>query len=342
MADEATGVRFDDFLDDALYGESGFYSTGGRAGRRGDFITSPEVGPLFGAVLARWCDSVWRELGEPDDFHVYDLGAGPGTLARSIMAADPECLQGNAARYVAVEISAEQRARHPDGITSRASLPDVPLSGVVIANELLDNVPFRLLVFDGTWREAWVHRDGPNVSEVLRDVDDKIPVRLPERTALGARVPWHERGASMLREVKDRLQGQMLVIDYMVPITASLAQRPWREWLRTYRDQGSGSHYLRDVGAQDVTTDVCIDQLEAVVGAASSVRSQAQFLQLWGIDELVEEGKRVWEAEAARPGLRAMTMRSRVSEAEALLDPNSLGSFTVISWRSGAENSPYG
>jgi hypothetical protein len=55
-------------------------------------------------------------------------------------------------------------------------------------------------------------------------------------------------------------------------------------------------------------------------------------LQLWGIDELVEEGKRVWAAEAARPGLRAMTMRSRVSEAEALLDPSSLGSFTVLTW----------
>jgi hypothetical protein len=72
--------------------------------------------------------------------------------------------------------------------------------------------------------------------------------------------------------------------------------------------------------------------LEAALGPAESIRSQAQFLQLWGIDELVEEGKRVWEAEAARPGLRAMTMRSRVSEAEALLDPASLGSFTVMTW----------
>ena len=332
MTDEATVVRFDDFLDDALYGKSGFYSSGGRAGRRGDFITSPEVGPLFGAVLARWCDAMWRQSGEPADFCVYDLGAGPGTLARSIVAADPECLRGDGARYVAVEVSAEQRARHPDGITSRESLPDGPLTGVVIANELLDNVPFRLLVFDGTWREAWVRREGPNVSEVLREISDEFPVRLPERATLGARVPWHERGASMLRDVKERLNGQLLVIDYMVPVTASLAQRPWREWLRTYRDQERGSHYLRDVGRQDVTTDVCIDQLEAVVGPVSSVRSQAQFLQLWGIDELVEEGKRVWEAEAARPGLRAMTMRSRVSEAEALLDPASLGSFTTITW----------
>ena len=332
MADEPVLVRFDEFLDDALYGPRGFYTTGGRAGRRGDFITSPEVGPLFGAVLARWCDAMWRELGEPADFRVYDLGAGPGTLARSILAAAPGSLAGDVARYVAIEVSAEQRARHPDGVTSVGELPTGRLSGVVIANELLDNVPFRMLVFDGGWRESWVLRDGENVSEVLRDVDGEIPVRLPDRAPHGARVPWHESGVQMLRDVKDRLDGSMLVIDYMVPVTASLAQRPWREWLRTYRGQERGVHYLRDVGKQDVTTEVCVDQLEAGLGAARSVRSQAQFLQLWGIDDLVEEGKRVWAAEAARPGLRAMTMRSRVSEAEALLDPSSLGSFTVLTW----------
>lgn len=332
MADERDLVRFDEFLDDALYGPRGFYTTGGRAGRRGDFITSPEVGPLFGAVLARWCDAMWRELGSPDDFHVYDLGAGPGTLARSILASAPECLGGDPSRYVAVEVSAQQRSRHPEGVTSIESLPEGSLSGVVIANELVDNVPFRLMVFDGGWREAWILRDGDIASEVLREADDAFPVRLPDRVPHGARVPWHERGVQMLRDVKDRLEGHLLVIDYMVPITASLAQRPWREWLRTYRGQERGAHYLRDVGRQDVTTDVCVDQLEAGLGPALSVRSQAQFLQVWGIDDLVAEGKRVWEAEAARPGLRAMTMRSRVSEAEALLDPSSLGSFTVLTW----------
>jgi hypothetical protein len=62
------------------------------------------------------------------------------------------------------------------------------------------------------------------------------------------------------------------------------------------------------------------------------VRTQSQFLQLWGIDELVEEGKRIWHEESARPGLRAMKMRSRISEAEALLDPNGVGGFTVMEW----------
>ena len=63
------------------------------------------------------------------------------------------------------------------------------------------------------------------------------------------------------------------------------------------------------------------------------MRTQAQFLQRWGIDELVAEGKRVWDVQAARPGLEAMRMRSRISEAEALLDPSGLGNFLVAEWR---------
>ncbi len=82
-------------------------------------------------------------------------------------------------------------------------------------------------------------------------------------------------------------------------------------------------------GTQDITIDVPIDQLPE----PDNVRMQAQFLQLWGIDELVDEGKRIWETEAARPGLVAMKMRSRISEAEALLDPAGLGDFLVAEWR---------
>ena len=76
-------------MDLALYGEAGFYmrADGGSAGRRGDFITSPEVGPLFGAVLGRYLDAEWERIGRPDPFTVIDAGAGPGTLARTVLAA---------------------------------------------------------------------------------------------------------------------------------------------------------------------------------------------------------------------------------------------------------------
>jgi SAM-dependent MidA family methyltransferase len=99
-------VTFQQFMAGALYGEYGFYARGG-AGRRGDFLTSPEVGPLYGAVLARFLDAEFERLGRPEPFTVVDAGAGPGTLARTVQSARPNCAE--ALRYIAVEVSAAQR-----------------------------------------------------------------------------------------------------------------------------------------------------------------------------------------------------------------------------------------
>lgn len=331
IASGGGAIRFDAFMDLALYWPGGFYETGGRAGRRGDFITSPEVGPLFGTVLSQAMDAWWAEMGSPEDFRFFEVAAGPGTLARSVLATEPRCLRGDPSRYVCVETSATQRASHPDGVTSLATLPEGELRGVVFANELLDNLAFRLLVFDGRWRESWVAMNGESFVEELRECDTPS-IALPERPVHGARVPWQQSAGEWAGEILERLDGRLVLIDYAVATTAELAGRPWRDWLRTYRGQERGAHYLREVGDQDITADVCVDQLVSVCGEPDAVRSQAQFLRRWKIEELVDEGRRVWEAEASRPGLNAMRMRSRISESEALLDPAGLGAFTVLEW----------
>lgn len=346
-------LRFDRFMQTALYGEHGFYTeprpsgtgqrishagtdqrtsysdTGertGRAGRRGDFLTSPEVGPLFGAVIARALDTWWHEMGEPDPFVVVDAGAGPGTLARSVLTARPEC--GGALRYVAVEVSADQRAAHPAGVESRVELPTRPIVGVILANELLDNLPFRLFVFDDGWKEAFVAYDGSRFVEVLRQCTP-LPRALPERAEHGARAAVCNAAAEWVDTALSRLtSGRLVAIDYTTT-TQSMTERAWREWLRTYSAHQRGGHYLSSVGEQDLTVEVPLDQLPT----ATTVSSQSQFLRRYGIDALVAEGKAAWQQQTSAPDLAAMMMRSRVSEAEALLDPSGLGEFSVVEWR---------
>ena len=322
-------IPFSEYMQLALYGQGGFYTTGGRAGRRGgDFITSAEVGPLFGTVIARALDAWWKELGSPSRFDVVECGAGPGTLARSILAAEPEC--ADAMHYVAVEISASQRALHPQGVESRESMPDGPITGVILANELLDNLPFRLFVFDGSWMEASVAQatDGQFV-EVLR-APDVVPSCLPQTAPHGSRAPVQDAAAAWVRDCLSKINhGRLLLFDYCSVSTAEMALTPWREWLRTYRDQGRGTHYLSDPGSQDITAQVMLDQLPA--GFASL--TQADFLKQWGIDELVREGADHWEKLKHAPDVAAMKMRSRSSEATSLTHLSGLGTFNALSWQ---------
>jgi len=162
-----------------------------------------------------------------------------------------------------------------------------------------------------------------------------VPSVLPASAPHGARAPIQRAAQAWLADAVSRLaRGRILLFDYCTPLTAAAVMSPWREWLRTYANHERGGHYLMNPGTQDITTQVMLDQLESVA-EPETIRTQAQFLRLWGVEELVEEGRRAWEAAAARPDLAAMKMRSRISEAEALLDASGLGGFTALTYRTG-------
>ena len=305
----------------ALYHPSlGFYESGGSAGRSGDFLTSPEVGPLFGAVLARALDAWWVDLGEPAPFTVVEAGAGRGALATAVLAAAPACRP--ALRYVAVERSAALRGQHPAGVESVAGLPEEPFVGVVLANELLDNLPFGLLERQaGGWAEVKVDA---GLTEVL------VPAGAgPELDApAGARIPVQRAARTWVEEACRLVErGRVVAIDY-ADVTESLARRPWTEWVRTYRGHGRGTHPLADLGRQDITCEVAVDQLPP----ATADRSQADFLRAFGIDELAAEARAAWHERAHIGDLQALVARSRVHEAAALTDETGLGAFRVLEW----------
>jgi SAM-dependent MidA family methyltransferase len=361
-------VPLSEVLEVALYDpEVGFYETGGAAGRRtGDFLTSPEVGPLFGAVVARALDGWWHEMGKPDPYVVVDAGAGPGTLARSVLDAAPEC--GPALRYVLVERSAAQRRRHaerklplehpalvlpPIDVDTEQPVPEASLGplctsladlprlagtpAVVLANELLDNLPFDLAErHTDTWHEIRVAHDAArSLVEVTVPLDEARAAlldRLVPDAPDGARVPLQQAAGEWLRSALSTAGrgGRVVVLDYATT-TADLAARPQPEWLRTYRRHARGSAPLDDLGQQDVTCEVAVDQL-ATVQAPVPDQPQHEWLRKWGIDDLVAEGQRRWQESAHAPDLPALAARSRATEAPALVDPSGLGAFRVLEW----------
>ena len=323
------------------------------------------MGPLFGAVLARALDAAWERLHRPDPFVVLEAGAGRGVLAGAVVAARPAC--SAALRYVAVERSVALAERAGDDLGAEPAamvlgsvadeddesrfiggegplvtvLHEVPLGievHVVLANELLDNLPFRLLHRDPTgWSEVLVEADGdgPPLAEVLVEAPAGAAAaaeRFAPEARPGARIPLQQAAVEWVRRSLPLIgTGRMVVIDY-ASTSPMLAARPWRQWVRTYRAHGPGGSPLDHPGSQDVTCEVAVDQLAAGARTPDADRSQADWLTHHGIDELVEAARFTWHERAHLGDLAAMAARSRVGEADALCDPAGLGAFRVLEW----------
>ena len=209
---------------------------------------------------------------------------------------------------------------------------------MLLANELLDNVPFRLLEQnDDGWAEVFVVAEGSSgsLAEVLVPTDDTTSEqldRLAPDAVPGARLPLQAGAVRWLARALDVVdRGRVLVVDYCSS-TPELARRDPAQWLRTYRSHDRGGPVLDAPGSQDVTCEVAVDQL-AAVAVPDLDTSQADWLGSHGIEQLVDEGRRVWAEHAHAPDLAAIRARSRIVEAEALTDPTGLGAFRVLEWR---------
>ena len=157
-------LPFDEFMRLALYAPGlGYYARGARTfglgpGDGSDFVTAPELSPLFGRALAAQVAQAFDETGASE---VWEFGAGSGALAASLLA-ELEQLGRPAQRYVIVDISSALRARQQQRLAAwpqvqwASALPQA-LRGVVIGNEVLDAMPVKLLArLGGRWHERGV------------------------------------------------------------------------------------------------------------------------------------------------------------------------------------------
>lgn len=347
-------IGFSKFMELCLYSpDGGFYTGHGHAGRRGDFITSPEVGPLFGAIMGNYLDELWNEFGMPDPFRVAEVGAGRGTLYRSVRRSNPAC--GHALEYLLVETSPVQRAAHEfsrrDRWLSMASLDQA--CHLVLANELLDNLGFDIaerLLADDARGEAWslvgVEMAPFEPGETARSefclavTGESVPrwfVDLGLDVAPKTRVPVL---AGARRWVCDSLRRApvVLAIDYGVRSTLELVDRDRRAesqmgWLRTYLGHNRGSDPTVAPGGSDITTDIAFDQLPE----PTKLQSQTEWLSHHGLEDALSRAADIVQSVAPSLGgpseLARLEALSAASEATALTRPSGLGGFWVAEWR---------
>ena len=331
---EATGpIPFEVFMDLALYDpDGGFFTTGKlRSERGGDFLTSPEVSPLFGETLARHVELERERIGQP--FEVVEVAAGSGSLIGPLKRAiDVETW--------AVETSPAAREAlgailDPDRV--RSDLPD-RMRGVVIANELLDNLPMALAqkVEDG-WRERWVGVDEDRLAMV--DAPPRVEV-VDWLDAYAGEVPeggWVEvqlAAGAWLRDVLHRLEaGSILIFDYG-DTAENLIPRRQDGTLRTYRAHHLGPHPLDEPGETDITADVNFSALMTLAGESDvsfELHRQDDFLTELGLGDRLSDLRHA-ELEATRSGeeMERLRLRTLKMEAETLLHPRGLGDFRVL------------
>ena len=144
-------MTFARFMELALYHpQLGYYrAAAARPGRDGDFLTAPEAHPIFGRAIARLAIDVWSALGRPNEFIIREHGAGTGALAAALVerprAEAPDL--ASVVRYRAVEVEPRRidELRLVSG-TSWKRTTATPITGLVIANEVLDALPTHRVV----------------------------------------------------------------------------------------------------------------------------------------------------------------------------------------------------
>ncbi len=352
-------MPFARFMELALYAPDGGYyrAAGARPGREGDFITAPELHPIFGATFATAIEEIWRRMGEPAPFVVRELGAGTGALAVAILDGletrrspllesivyepvelDERRLEGFAARLAA--------AGHGD----RHRTPtEAPIVGIVLGNEVLDALPVHRvrrrgealveiaidIGLDGRLVEVEVAPSIPEVATYLEIAGIELVDGQTAEFALGLDA-WIDGVAGDLE------RGVLLLVDYGAP--AAELYDPIRRrdgTLRAYvRHQVHDDPYSH-VGRQDLTAHIDVTAVERAARAAGlttiGITTQAEALMGLGIETRLQ-------AIQADPATTIEDYTLVRSALMRLLDPAAMGRFRVMAfgrdWPAGDPGDP--
>ena len=357
-------LSFRSFMELALNDPAhGFYGAGhAHIGTDGDFVTSPSLGTDFAALLTIQLVTWLKKFSASMPLSVVEIGPGEGHLAADLL----QTLQEQAAdlidriELVLVESAAgmrerqEQRLRRvpstvPVRWCSLDQLIDQPVTGIVLAHELLDALPVERLIYrDGELQQlmltlgsdqhlTWTHRSLPeSFRDQLEMVCQRCDIHLPPVGAEERWVSeWHSDLPDWFRRVGAGLsEGILLVIDYALEARRYYTTRRREGTLMAVRGQHAGLDPLDNIGLQDLTSHLCIETVvDAALQSGWRVRGharQGEALLALGLAQRLHELQR----------LQADQLSQAFNRREAMLrlvDPAGLGDFRWLLYARGNE-----
>ncbi len=270
-------ITFRDFMELALYDpEAGYYSKHGvPIGSKGDFVTSPHVGEIFGALLTVQLEQMWRILGK-ETFQLIEIGAGAGYLAKDLLEFASRMEFGNAIEYTIVEPFASNRqfqritlgalSERVTWIDNLSSLSGI--TGCILSNELLDAFPVHLVqMTDSGFKEVYVNCvDGNSFYETLGEISSEqlqeylnsldIEFDTGYKTEVNLEMKrWIHQVSRVLR------QGFVFTIDYGHTKREYFHPGRNRGTLLSYRGHHVIDNVLSNPGDQDITAHVNFSDL---------------------------------------------------------------------------------
>ncbi|NNF60967.1 MAG: SAM-dependent methyltransferase [Gammaproteobacteria bacterium] len=345
-------ISFADYMREVLYAPGlGYYSAGAaKFGAAGDFVTAPEISPLFGLCLASQCQDIFQQV---DGNTIVEAGGGSGRLAATILGELPQV------DYVMADVSAELRQRQAETISgqgvrqSNVRWVDGPddlesFSGVLLANEVIDALPVELFVIsdgvvlakgvrmrDGRFVAA-TREAGAGLTAAVRRVEEVIGRALPD----GYTAEIRPQLAHFISAWAQKLQsGAMIFIDYGCSRAELYApERHMGTLLCHYRHRAHSDPFVYP-GLQDITAWVDFTAVaEAGVAAGLAVggyATQAHFLMASGIEQRYDELR--------RSGTDEQHLATLNGQLRRLMMPGEMGErFRVMALTRGMDRKPAG
>ena len=353
-------IPFGRYMELALYAPGlGYYSAGARKfGAAGDFVTAPELSPLFSRCLARQCADV---LAEVPGGSILELGAGSGVMAADLLL-ELQALGKLPAEYLILEVSGELKERQRQTLAAKATalasrvrwLEALPerFEGVILGNEVLDALPVeRFLKCPGGFDEycvriagesfTWATRPaGAQLAAVLSAFETTLPQPLKPGYVSELNLGLMPLVSSLARTLK---RGALLLVDYGYPRAAYYhPERSMGTLMCHYRQRAHADPFLYP-GLQDITAHVDFTAV-AEAGTASGLElagytTQAHLLMALGIAELAGADDVQGRTSAAGDRMSGAALRA-VQQVKLLTLPEEMGErFKAIGFTRGVDAS---